>query len=224
MNRLFGSSKAKPQTNLTDVTVNIDERNESVGKKIAKLDAEIQTVSKQLRNMRDGPAKNALKQKALRLLKQKKVYEHQSEQLMNQSFNVSQTDFAIKSLQDTKTTVEAMKVGSKHMKREMKKINIDEIFDVQDDLADMLSVADEVQDALGQNYATPDVDESELEAELAALGDDLGLDSGYLDEALNAPSVPNTSVPGEGVPASAAGSKSTVGGVPVDEFGLPQIS
>ncbi|KER32809.1 hypothetical protein T265_01109 [Opisthorchis viverrini] len=82
--------------------------------------------------------------------------------------------------------------------------------DVQDDLADMLSVADEVQDALGQNYATPDVDESELEAELAALGDDLGLDSGYLDEALNAPSVPNTTVPGEGVPASAAGSKSTV--------------
>ncbi|KAA3675414.1 charged multivesicular body protein 5, partial [Paragonimus westermani] len=128
MNRIFGSGKAKQAPNLTDVAINIDERNESVEKKIAKLDAELANVTKQMRTMRDGPAKNALKQKALRLLKQKKVYANQSEQLANQSFNVSQTDFAVRSLQDTKTTVDAMKVGSKQMKKEMKKINIDQIF------------------------------------------------------------------------------------------------
>ena len=36
--------------------------------------------------MRDGPAKNAVKQKALRVLKQKKQYEAQSDNLRNQAF------------------------------------------------------------------------------------------------------------------------------------------
>ncbi|CAH8483096.1 unnamed protein product [Dicrocoelium dendriticum] len=224
MNRLFGSGKAKTTPNLTDITVNVDERNESVEKKIAKLDAEIALISKQMKNMREGPAKNSLKQKALRLLRQKKAYCHQSEQLANQSFNIAQTDFAIKSLQDTKSVVSAMEVGRKQMKQGMKKINVDKIFDMQDDLADMLSIADEVQDALAQNFATPDIDEGELEDELAALGEDFALDSGFSDQALDAPSVPSTTLPGESIPASATGSRSTVNGVPVDEFGLPQIS
>jgi charged multivesicular body protein 5 len=34
--------------------------------------------------MREGPAKNAVKQKALRLLKQRKQYESQTENLRNQ--------------------------------------------------------------------------------------------------------------------------------------------
>jgi charged multivesicular body protein 5 len=40
--------------------------------------------------MREGPAKNAVKQKALRTLKQKKQYEAQAENLRNQSFNMEQ--------------------------------------------------------------------------------------------------------------------------------------
>ena len=63
--------------------------------------------------MRDGPAKNAVKQKALRVLKQKKQYESQSENLRNQAFNMEQTNYATQSLKDTKTTVNAMKFGVK---------------------------------------------------------------------------------------------------------------
>ena len=64
---------------------------------------------------------------------------------------------------------------------------------MQDELADMLEQADEVQEALGRNYATPDVDDDELEAELDALGDEIGLDDdqSYLDEAVSAPTVPS---------------------------------
>ena len=40
--------------------------------------------------MREGPAKNSVKQKALRVLKQKKQYESQSDNLRNQSFNMEQ--------------------------------------------------------------------------------------------------------------------------------------
>ena len=41
---------------------------------------------------------------------------------------------------------------------------------MQDELADMLEDANEVQDVLGRSYGVPDIDEDELEAELDALG------------------------------------------------------
>merc|ERR1712209_172006 len=142
--------------------------------------------------MRDGPAKNAVKQKALRVLKQKKQYESQSENLRNQAFNMEQTNYATQSLQDTKTTVNAMKMGVKEMKKEFKNINIGKIEDLQDDLSDMLEEANEVQEVLGRSYGMPEIDEDDLEAELDALGDDFALDedTSYLDDAMNAPDAP----------------------------------
>lgn len=82
---------------------------------------------------------------------------------------------------------------------------------MQDELEDMLEQANEVQEALGRSYGTPDVDEDELEAglaaihylrilikiitfeilELEALGDELALDTdtSYLED-VSAPKVP----------------------------------
>ena len=51
----------------------MDSRADSVDKKIARLDAELIKYKDQMKKMRDGPAKNAVKQKALRILKQKKM-------------------------------------------------------------------------------------------------------------------------------------------------------
>jgi len=60
-------------------------------------------------------------------------------------------------------------------------------------MADMLEQADEVQEALGRSYGTPEIDEDELEAELDALGDEIALDddTSYLDDAVKAPSAPD---------------------------------
>lgn len=56
--------------------------------------------------------------------------------------------------------------------------------------------ANEVQETLGRSYGMPEVDDDELEAELDALGDEIGFeDSSYLDDAIGAPSAP-TSEPG----------------------------
>ena len=49
------------------------------------------------------------------------------EGLRNQSFNMEQTNFATQQLKDTKTTVDAMKLGVKEMKREYKKVDIGKI-------------------------------------------------------------------------------------------------
>lgn len=77
--------------------------------------------------MREGPGKNAVKAKAMRLLKQKKMYEQQLDNLRGQSFNMEQANFAAQALKDTHTTVVAMRDGMKQMKKEFKKINIDDI-------------------------------------------------------------------------------------------------
>ena len=47
--------------------------------------------------MREGPAKNSVKQKALRVLKQKKQYESQADNLRNQSFNMEQVPIKVMS-------------------------------------------------------------------------------------------------------------------------------
>ena len=111
-----------------------------------------------------------------------------------------------------------MSDGLKTMKNEYKKLNIDKIDRLQDDMEDMLDMNNDIQEALGRQYDTPDVDEADLEAELAALGDELEMDadSSFLDEALTTPGIPSRD-PGAR-DRQPAGSE-----IAVDEFGLPKV-
>lgn len=63
---------------------------------------------------------------------------------------------------------------------------------MQDELADLMEQADEVQEALGRSYNTPELDEDDLAAELEALGDEIALDddTSYLDDVRKAPEAP----------------------------------
>lgn len=194
MNRLFGRSKPKePGPSITDCISGVDSRASNIEEKINKLEAELRKYKEQMAKMREGPAKNSVKQKALRVLKQKKQYEQQVEGLRNQSFNMEQANYAAQSLKDTHATVAAMRDGVGQMKKEFKKVNIEEIEDLQDDMADMLEQSDEVQEALGRTYGVPDIDEDELNAELDALGDEIAIDddTSYLDDVVKAPSAPD---------------------------------
>ncbi|KAH8345757.1 hypothetical protein KR067_003057 [Drosophila pandora] len=238
MNRLFGRGKPKePGPSINDCIAGVDARATNIEEKIAKLETELRKYREQMSKMREGPAKNSVKQKALRVLKQKKAYEQQSESLRNQSFNMEQANYAAQSLKDTQATVAAMKDGVKQMKSEYKKINIDQIEvslpfyiisskkffnfnfqDIHDDMADMLEQADEVQEVLGRTYGMPEVDDDDLQAELDALGDEIALDddSSYLDDVVKAPNAPDKE-PGAD---SIIPGKSTI---ETDEFGLPKI-
>lgn len=112
---------------LTKRKFQVDTRADSIDQKIAKLEAELRKYKEQMAKMREGPAKNNVKQKAMRVLKQKKMYENQVDSLRNQSFNMEQANYASQTLKDTHATVAAMKDGVKQMKQEFKKINIDQI-------------------------------------------------------------------------------------------------
>lgn len=73
------------------------------------------------------------------VLKQKRLYEGQREQLYNQQFNMDQTAFTLESIKDSVTTVQAMKAANTELKQAFKKgeLNIDSIEKLQDEMADM---------------------------------------------------------------------------------------
>lgn len=70
-------------------------------------------------------------------------------------------------------------------------------------MSDLLATTDELQDILGQNFTTPEVDEAELEDELTALCSELDSGADYLNDVVT-PSVPSA-LPGENLPTPATG-------------------
>jgi len=113
-----------------------------------------------------------------------------------------------------------LKQANVELKKTIKQdLNIDEIEDMTDDMADLMEDFNEINDALGRNFATPeDIDEEDLEAELEMLGDELEeedeLESESVPSYLQEPSLPAqpTGLPGSKVPAAENR---------VDEYGLP---
>lgn len=182
MRRLFGAPKqAAPAASLDDATDRLQTRGDKADAQISKLDEQLAKYKEQIKRTRPGPAQDALKRRALQVLKQRKLFESQREQLYQQQFNVEQTRFTVDNIKDTVSTVQAMTAAGKEMKMQMKKnkeLDINYIDKMQDDMFDMMDMAKEINEAMGRSYDIPDdLDESDLMAELDALEDDLGAET-----------------------------------------------
>lgn len=137
--------------------------------------------------MRDGPGKNAIKQKAIKILQQRKMYESQKDQLQQQSWNMEQAGMMQDNLKNTMATVDAMKTTQKELRKQYGKVNIDKIEKMQDEMADLMDMGNDIQESISRSYDVPeDVDEAELDAELEALGEEVELDAGGLGEEMPA--------------------------------------
>jgi charged multivesicular body protein 5 len=157
----------------------VDSRIETVDVKIAKLNAELTGYQQRLGKLRDGPGKQAVKQKALKVLQQRKMYEAQRDQLQQQSWNMEQAGMMQDNLKNTMITVDAMKTTTKELKKQYGQIDVDKIERLQDEMADLMDVGNEIQESLGRSYDIPEgVDDAELDAELEALGEEVALDGG----------------------------------------------
>lgn len=127
--------------------------------------------------MKDGPGKTALKQKALKILQRRKMYESQRDQMQQQSWNMEQAGMMQDNLKNVMTTVDAMKTTNKTLKQQYGKIDIDKIERMQDEMQDLMEVGNEIQESISRSYDVPeDVDEAELDAELEALGEEVELE------------------------------------------------
>jgi hypothetical protein len=122
MHRFFGVSKPKaapepeaPPPNLTETSARMDENISSINAKIKKCEEELLQLKPQL--TRGGPAAAGVKQKMMTILKRKKMYEAQRDQVFNQQFTVDQVAFAQETMNTTLQTVDALKYANTAMKR-----------------------------------------------------------------------------------------------------------
>ena len=126
----------------------------------------------QMGRLRPGPAKEGLKRRALAALRRRRAYERQREQLAAQGFNLDQTAHAAAALKDTAASVEAMRAASAAMKTQLAAVSVDDVYDMGDDMQELMDQHWEIQEAMARTYETPDgYDEEALEAELDALED-----------------------------------------------------
>ncbi|XP_042054037.1 vacuolar protein sorting-associated protein 60.1-like [Salvia splendens] len=230
MRRVFGVKKDKePPPSVQDASDRINKRGENVDEKIQKLDAELVRYKEQIKKTRPGPAQEAVKARAMRVLKQKKMYEGQRDMLYNQTFNLDQVSFAAEGIKDAQQTMSALKSANKDLKGMMKTVKIQDIDNLQDEMMDLMDVSNEIQESLGRSYNVPDdIDEDDLMGELDALEADMGFETesdgvpsylqpdkdSDLDSELNLPSAPS------GHAANPAGRANMQG---EDELGLPAV-
>eukprot|EP01029_Cantina_marsupialis_P011718 TRINITY_DN2602_c0_g2_i1.p2 TRINITY_DN2602_c0_g2~~TRINITY_DN2602_c0_g2_i1.p2 ORF type:complete len:210 (+),score=87.78 TRINITY_DN2602_c0_g2_i1:58-687(+) len=203
MRRVFGKGKKKAaagpakEINLEENLGRIDGKVSNLDQKIRELEVQILDCKKKMQQR--GPAARGAKQRALQLLKRKKMYEQQRDQMSAQSFALEQTTFAISTAKDTVMQVDAMKQANTELKQQYKDVDVYEVEDLHDDMEDLMADAEDIQEVLGRSYGM-DVDEGDLEAELEGLEDDWAAESdelpAYLQTAPVAPTAQaDTSAP-----------------------------
>ncbi|GFP88842.1 charged multivesicular body protein 5 [Phtheirospermum japonicum] len=196
MKRVFGLKKDKePSPSIQDTSdrvvsellqnflrcvfaLQITKRGDNVEEKIKKLDAELARYKEQIKKTRPGPAQEAVKARAMRVLKQKRTYEGQREMLYNQTFNLDQAAYAAEGLKDAQQTMSALKCANKELKGMLKTVKIQDVDNLQDEMMDLMDVSNDIQESLGRSYNVPDdIDEDELLGELDALEADMDFET-----------------------------------------------
>lgn len=175
--RLFSFKKKKvppPSPSVEEASEKLNKRGDVINEKVKKLDAELSIYKEQLKKTRPGQTQNAIKARAMRVLKQKKMYEGQRDMLYNQAFSLDQVSFASEGIKDAQHTIAAVTVGNKELTATLKRLTIDDVDKVQDDIQDLAGYGSEMQDSLIGSYTVPDhLDEEELMGELGGLEDDM---------------------------------------------------
>merc|ERR1711959_598211 len=104
------------------------------------------------------------------------MYTNQLNNLMDQQFTIDQMAFTKENIQNTIEMGQAMKQAVTTQKQMMKDIDLDELEDLRDDMEDMKYESEEINEMMNMDFGL-DVDEDELDEELAELDDEMFLES-----------------------------------------------
>lgn len=171
MHRLLGKKKEQPSTNqvLNETSSRLDSRINEIKQKIQTQDADLLQLRTQFQKTPPGSSKNSLKQRIMTLLQQKNMYIKQRDALSNNMFNIDQTRFSLENIKEVQNYTKVMGNVRNELKKELKKIDINKVEELQDDAQDLLELEQEIQDVLGTTFNTDVIDESEMMQELNAL-------------------------------------------------------
>merc|ERR1712055_242555 len=126
-----------------------------------------------------GARKNAKtnKRAALQALKRKKRYDSQLQQIDGTLSTIEMQREALEGANTNTAVLTTMNDAAKALKRANNELDVDNVHDMMDDIAEQQDVAKEISEAISNPVAFgQEFDEDELEAELDMLGEELELE------------------------------------------------
>jgi len=135
--------------------------------KIVKTEEEIK------RCIAKGASNAAAKQRAVNLIKRKKMFEQQRDTLMSTQFNVESMALQQENADIALTAVEALKHGQQELKKKQDKMSIDEVERINEDIADTMDELNMINEALTQTNVIGNVDEDAVDEEYAKLQEEM---------------------------------------------------
>ena len=108
-----------------------------IEKKVDEINARLVKLKAQIAAARTPAAKAAAKTQAARLLRQRKMYENQLEQVGSQQMNLESAAFMTQQMKDTADQVAVMKEAKGAISAQMAAVGIDDVEQLQDDMADL---------------------------------------------------------------------------------------
>lgn len=214
MKRFFGSAP-KPEAgggsnapgganpSLSDTSKQVETRLDDLEQRIAKCDKEIVECMQN----RMGRNANLAKQKAVQIMKRKKMLEAQRDQLVGTQLNLETVAFTAENIQMTAATVNALTASTAAMEKQLKAIDPDRVADLLEDTQELMMNMEEINDMMSRNYALDGIDEAELDAEFDAIEAEIKLDNynAMMSGGSTVPSyLPTGPISGNAVPAGAS--------------------
>ncbi|XP_077295836.1 charged multivesicular body protein shrub isoform X2 [Arctopsyche grandis] len=165
LTKMFGGKKEAAAPTTSEAIQKLRETEEMLVKKQdfleKKIDLEIGTAKK-------NAAKN--KRAAIQALKRKKRYEKQLQQIDGTLSTIEMQREALESANTNTAVLTTMKNAADALKAAHKHMDVDQVHDMMDDIAEQQDVAKEISDAISNPVAFgQDIDEEELERELEEL-------------------------------------------------------
>ncbi|XP_063225028.1 charged multivesicular body protein 4b [Bacillus rossius redtenbacheri] len=162
---LFGGKKADQAPSTGEAIQKLRDTEEML---IKKQDFLEQKITQEITLAKKHGTKN--KRAAIQALKRKKRYERQLQQIDGTLSTIEMQREALEGANTNTAVLTTMKNAADALKAAHKNMDIDNVHDMMDDIAEQQDVAREISDAISNPVAFgQDVDEDELEAELEAL-------------------------------------------------------
>ncbi|EEB10402.1 Charged multivesicular body protein 4C, putative [Pediculus humanus corporis] len=187
--RMFGGKKGDKAPTTGEAIQKLRETEDMLIKKQEFLESKIE---QELQIARANGVKN--KRAALQALKRKKRYEKQLQQIDGTLSTIEMQREALEGANTNTAVLTTMKNAADALKAAHKHMDVDQVHDMMDDIAEQQDVAREISDAISNPVAFgQDVDEDELLKELEELEQE-ELDKELLGVATPSPELPNVPV------------------------------
>ncbi|KAJ8681144.1 hypothetical protein QAD02_016931 [Eretmocerus hayati] len=197
INKVFGGKKGAAAPTTAEAIQKLRETEELLVKKQDFLESKIE---QEIQTARKNGTKN--KRAAIQALKRKKRYEKQLQQIDGTLSTIEMQREALESANTNTAVLTTMKNAADALKAAHQHMDVDQVHDMMDDIAEQQDVAREISDAISNPVAFgQDIDEDELEKELEELEqeqlDKELLDTGGLSlhDTDELPTVPETTLP-----------------------------